>query len=83
MHYVYVILNEENKIYIGRSHDLKARLKTHNEGKNTSTKGHTWELVYYEAYKADEDAWEREAQLKAHGQAKRWLKERIKRSLHQ
>ena len=83
MYYVYVIKNEENEIYVGRTNDLRARFKAHNEGRNTSTKGHRWELVYYEAYKAEEDARERETQLKTHGQAKRWLKERIKRSLQQ
>ena len=81
MHYIYVLKNEESELYIGRTSDLRARLKAHSEGKVRSTKGNRWELVYYEAYKSLEDAQERERQLKTHGQAKRWLKQRISRSL--
>ncbi|GEA14625.1 hypothetical protein E308F_08700 [Moorella sp. E308F] len=81
MYYVYVLKNEEGELYIGQTSDLKARLKAHNEAKNRSTRGHRWEVVYYEAYKAKEDALDRERQLKKHGQAKRWLKQRIARSL--
>ena len=81
MHYVYVLRNELSKIYIGRTADLEKRIIAHNKGLNTSTKGHQWELIYYEAYKSIEDALEREKQLKKHGQAKRWLKHRIARSL--
>jgi putative endonuclease len=81
MHYVYVIRNELSKIYIGRTSDLKKRIIAHNQGQNISTRGHQWELVYYEAYKSIEDAIARENQLKKHGQAKRWLKHRIAKSL--
>ena len=81
MHYVYVIKNENGELYIGRTSNLKERMKSHNEGKNRSTKGHQWEVVYYEAYKALEDAINRELKLKQHGRAKRWLKQRIARSL--
>lgn len=38
-------------------------------------------LIYYEAYKAKEDATMREHQLKKAGQAKRWLKERLAHSI--
>jgi putative endonuclease len=81
MHYVYVLKNERGEIYIGETSNLDARLKAHNDGRNRSTKGHRWEVVYYEAYRSPEDARKRERKLKAHGQAKRWLKERIARSL--
>ena len=80
MYYVYVIQNEFGELYIGRSSNLRARLAAHNAGMNTSTKGHKWDLVYYEAYKASADAIRRECSLKTHGQSKRWLKERIKSS---
>ncbi|TEB06296.1 hypothetical protein Pmgp_03788 [Pelotomaculum propionicicum] len=82
MHYVYVIRDEE-ELYIGRTSNLRARIKSHNEGRNRSTKGHQWELIYYEAYKSPEDALKRENQLKKHGNAKRWLKERIMHSLQE
>ncbi len=82
MYYVYVIVNENKKLYIGRTANLKARLKSHNKGENFSTKGHNWKLVYYEAYRSSKDAYRREKELKYHGQAKRWLKNRIFDSLY-
>jgi len=39
------------------------------------------ELVYYEAYKNEKDAREREKKLKQRGQTIRRLKERLKNSL--
>ena len=81
MFYVYVLKNEIDEKYIGYTGDLKERFRAHNTGKNRSTKGHRWELVYYEAFKSPEDARNREKQLKAHGQAKRWLMKRIAKSL--
>ncbi len=38
-------------------------------------------LIYYEAYRAEEDARAREEQLKNSGQGRRWLKERIANSI--
>jgi putative endonuclease len=81
MFYVYVIANENNKIYIGRTNDLRRRIEEHNKGRNISTKGHQWRLVYYEAYRSEGDAVRRENNLKYHGQSKRWLKSRIVMSL--
>ena len=60
-------------MYIGYSEDLKRRLKEH-KSKNP-------ELVYYEAYKSEKDAKNREMKLKQHGQTKRRLKERLRHSL--
>jgi putative endonuclease len=81
MYYVYVIQNEKGATYTGYSSDLRTRIKAHNEGLNASTRGHRWEVVYYEAYKAEKDARRRERQLKQSGQARRWVKERIRESL--
>ena len=81
MYYVYVIVNEKGSSYTGYTSDLRNRLKAHNEGLNKSTKGHQWELVYYEAYRAETDARQREKNLKNSGQARRWLRERIKDSI--
>ncbi len=53
----------------------------HNDGKVKSTKAYRkWILVYYEAYRAKEDATKREVKLKIHA-AKNKLKEQIKNSL--
>ena len=81
MYYVYIIVNEEGKTYIGYTSDLENRLEAHNSGKNSSTKNHKWKYVYYEAFKSQEDARERERRLKNHGQSKRQLKARIIRSI--
>ena len=81
MYYVYLIKNEINKIYYGSTNDLKRRIREHNNGLSYSTKGHLWQLVYYEAYSAEADARQREKQLKYHGQALAQLKRRLKSSL--
>lgn len=83
MFYVYVLKNESDNLYFGSTNDLKRRLTEHKTGKSYSTRGHVWQLVYYEAYFAEKDAREREHQLKLHGQAKAKLKARIKHSLLQ
>jgi UPF0213 protein CPE1444 len=83
MYYVYILKNKEEKIYIGYTGDLKRRFKEHNQTKTGYTQKGKWELIYYEGYKNQQDAQEREKQLKNHEQAKRWLKERIKRSLNE
>ena len=81
MYFVYIIQNEINELYIGYTSDIEARLKAHNAGLNKSTKGHVWKYVYYEAYLAVTDARTRERKLKQHGQSKRFLKERIQKSI--
>ena len=74
MYYVYILKNQLKKeIYIGYSEDLKRRIKEH--------KLKEPELVYYEAYKSEKDARNREIKLKQHGQTKRRLIERIQNSL--
>jgi predicted GIY-YIG superfamily endonuclease len=82
MYYVYVIRNESSKLYYGRTSNLRKRFFQHNSGKSFSTKGHQWKLVYYEAYYSEEDARNREKQLKQYGQALGQLKRRIKKSLN-
>ncbi len=74
MYYVYIIKNNRDRtIYIGYTDNLERRIKEH-KFKNP-------ELVYYEAYKNELDARERERKLKHRGQSIRFLKDRIKRSL--
>jgi putative endonuclease len=80
MYYVYLIQNEAGEIYTGFTKDLRKRLQSHNEGLNKATKGHQWQLVYYEAFRSEADARKREKSLKA-GRARRWLRERIQGSL--
>lgn len=82
--YVYIIKSKKiQKIYIGYSPNLKARIIKHNTNKVFSTKNKgPWELIYYEAYKSEVDAKERERQLKYYGNALAQLKRRIKGSLN-
>lgn len=80
MYYFYVIENEESQLYYGSTNDLKRRLSEHREDRSFATKGHDWNLVYYEAYAAESDARRRERRVKDHGQAGRQLRERIRDS---
>jgi predicted GIY-YIG superfamily endonuclease len=74
MYFVYLVRNlKTGKTYIGSTNNLRRRLKEH-RNKNP-------ELIYYEAYKNEEDARGREGKLKQRGQTVRRLKERLKHSL--
>lgn len=66
MYYVYLIKNRLSKqLYIGYTNDLNRRLKEH--------VGKTPDLLYYEAYKSEKDARNRELKLKQRGQTVRRL----------
>ena len=76
MFYVYVLKDEKTKkLYYGYSSNLERRLSEHKR------KNRDWELVYYEAYKKQQDARSREIQLKRYAQALTALKRRLKESL--
>jgi putative endonuclease len=66
MFYVYILQSKKNgKLYIGKTSDLKRRVKEHNAGQNLSTKSYTpWDLIFYEAYTEHEDVNRREKYLK-------------------
>jgi len=83
MFYLYVLKStKDSDLYIGSTNNLKRRFQEHQEGKSFSTQfRRPFELVYYEAYKNEKDARLREQTLKLRGNARRFLKERIKRSL--
>ncbi len=75
MYFVYILKNKARKeVYCGYTNNLERRLEEH-------SRRHPWNLVYYEAYKAESDARNRERQLKLHAQALTALKGRIKESL--
>jgi len=74
MYYVYFLRNKITKnTYIGYTNNLKRRLTEH-KAKNP-------ELLYYEAYRSEKDARDREFKLKQRGNSIRRLKERIVNSL--
>ncbi len=83
MFYLYILKSsKDKKIYIGFADDLKKRLIKHQQGKVKSTKYRLpLELIYYEAYKSNEDARNREKQLKYFGKAYNQLKRRLIYSL--
>ena len=82
MFYVYVIQSKKDtKWYTGFTDNLQRRFKEHNNGKIFSTKGRgPFELIYYEVCINKQDARAREIYLKP-GMGKRYLKNRLKRSL--
>ncbi len=85
MFYVYVLNNpKSSEFYIGSTNNLKRRMIEHNKGKVESTrlKG-PYNLIYYEAYKAEHDARRREKMLKLRGQARNQLKSRLRSTLAQ
>lgn len=80
MFYVYILQSREDAgLYIGSTNNLLERLKQHNSGNVPSTKSRMpLELIYYEAYRAENDARHREHSLKLRGKALGQLKNRIK-----
>ncbi|MSR79032.1 MAG: hypothetical protein EXS59_02710 [Candidatus Taylorbacteria bacterium] len=73
MFYTYCIKNTTTfELYYGYTSDLRRRCREH---------GRAWELIYYEAYKHEDDARERERKLKHYGNARTHLKRRLSRSL--
>lgn len=65
-YYVYVLQSlKVDWIYTGSTSDLHQRLKSHNDGKNLSTKGYKpFKLIFYEAYLSKKDALRREEYFK-------------------
>jgi putative endonuclease len=66
MFYVYILQSQvKNRLYIGRTNDLKRRVTEHNTGQNVSTKAYKpWTLIFYEAYINFDDSKRRERYLK-------------------
>ena len=76
MNYVYVLSNARTgRLYIGFSTDLRQRVRSHQKDDTA------WQLAYYEAYTSEEEARQRERDLKQYGSALGHLKRRITKSL--
>ena len=83
MNSVYVLQHTYTKqVYIGRTNNLRQRVKQHNASRTKSThrKNGEWILIYAEAYRNKDDAVRREARLKQHGRAKQELLKRAELS---
>lgn len=83
MFYLYVLKSKKDRnLYIGSTNDLRRRMMEHNTGRVFSTKyRRPFELIYYEAYKAEKDARKREKALKLRSRAFAQLRKRINESL--
>ena len=82
MYYVYIIQSQARDLYFGITENLENRLRDHNSGKVKSTRlGKPWRYVYVEGYRSKTDAESRELILKQYGNARTYVKNRIKRSL--
>lgn len=83
MFYVYVLKSiKDNMLYTGSTNNLQKRFQEHNSKKVVSTKNRTpLDLVYYEAYKSEDNARKREHNLKLRSNAFNQLKRRIKESI--
>jgi putative endonuclease len=66
MHYVYILKSKNtNRLYVGRTDDLRRRIKEHKDRKNWTTKRMLpVELIFYEAFTNKQDAIRREKYLK-------------------
>ena len=82
MWYTYILRSKkDNKWYTGCTSNLRERFINHNKGMVPSTKSRgPFTMLYYEACLNKGDAFTRERYLKT-GMGKRYLKNRLKRSL--
>ena len=65
MRYVYLLLLSNGDIYKGSTEDMNRRLKEHSDGKVAATRNfRPYELIGFEAYVWNSDAWRRERFLK-------------------
>jgi putative endonuclease len=65
---VYVLFSKEyNKIYIGYTSNIDARLFSHNSDKNTgyTKRFQPWEIIYSEKFESKSEAMQREKELKS------------------
>ncbi len=81
MYYVYVLLCQKKKIYVGVTSDLKRRVNEHYRGNTYSTKRLGVEkLIYYESFINKKDAYAQEAFYKT-GYGREVLKGKLANTL--
>jgi putative endonuclease len=79
MFYVYILQSENNsRLYIGKTVNLRRLFQEHNAGQNVSTKAYRpWTIIFYESYIKSSDTNRREKYLKTtqgHQTIKRMLR---------
>jgi len=79
LYVVYALFSKSiDKIYIGQTSNLDARLKNHREySKGYTVRAKDWEVIYTEEAETRTDARRRETQLKTSG-GSRFLRDLIK-----
>lgn len=82
MYYVYILKSKkDNKLYVGKTKNLRRRFSEHNSGKVISTKNRTpFELLFYEAFKSKTDAGRDELFFKS-GYGREVVKDKLSNSL--
>lgn len=75
VYWVYVLKSrDDDELYYGYTDNLERRLKEHDIEKK-------WKFIGCEGFAAELDARDRERKLKHYGQARIYLRNRLKRSL--
>ena len=79
MFYIYILQSQQDaKLYVGYTNDIRRRLKEHNSGKVTITKHRRpFKLIYLEGYLNQQDATSREKFFKT-GWGRTYLKRVLK-----
>jgi len=80
MHYVYILKLNNDKLYTGRTSDLKRRITEHKANKVKSSKYRQPQLIFYEAFSHKDDSIRREKYLKS-SKGKSTLKMMLRASL--
>lgn len=82
MHYVYLLRSEQDKkLYVGYSADLRKRFRQHQSGYVRATAPRRpFTLLYYEAYRSEEDARNREHFFKT-GWGRNYIKKYLAKTL--
>lgn len=77
-YFVYILESEiDARLCKGQTSDLHKRIKEHNSGKTTSTKGYVpWKLVYFEKFETRSEAVLREKYFKI-GSGREFLKAKL------
>lgn len=72
-HFVYILRNNKNKLYIGQTQNIQERLTRHNDGHGARfvKDNQNFQLVYSEKYQNLQEAMKREKQLKGWTRAKK------------
>jgi putative endonuclease len=79
MFVVYILKNNQGKIYIGSTSDLNRRLEEHNiTGTGFTSKYRPWVVIHTESFQSRPQAMKREKYLKT-GAGRDWIKINITR----